>query len=270
MEINEIAKLLQKPTLYDKGTQMMWTDPHIQKYLLDAHLSQNTEAASRKEENIIRTISWMFQNTINEPLFILDLGCGPGLYTEKMAELGNKVIGMDFSTNSIEYAKKSARSKKIHIDYVVGNYLVDAFRKQLDLITLIYCDFGVLSMEEQDFLLRKIYSALKPKGTFIFDAFNMKLCNQLKPKKDFTCENSGFWRDHPYICLSETFLYPEENAFLDQHVVIDEKVEVYRFYNHYFSSEKMIHRLEAIGFKKVTAFKDIISDETVTFYRCTK
>ena len=39
---------------------------------------------------------------------IADYGCGPGLYATKMAQRGAIVTGIDFSENSISYAKKLA------------------------------------------------------------------------------------------------------------------------------------------------------------------
>lgn len=48
----------------------------------------------------------------------IDLGCGPGLYTEKLTEKGHTVTGMDFSASSIRYAKESAARKKSNISHL--------------------------------------------------------------------------------------------------------------------------------------------------------
>ncbi|HOJ15222.1 MAG TPA: class I SAM-dependent methyltransferase, partial [Deltaproteobacteria bacterium] len=37
---------------------------------------------------------------------ILDLGCGPGLYTKRLSDAGYDVTGMDYSRRSIAYAKE--------------------------------------------------------------------------------------------------------------------------------------------------------------------
>lgn len=270
MDVRELNKYIKKPKLYEKGSKMMWTEPTIQQYLLEAHLSQDTEAASRTKINIERTIAWIFSNESRQGISILDLGCGPGLYVEKMAEMRHHVTGMDFSSHSLNHAKKSAEQKLLPINYVLGNYLEDTFPDNLDLICIIYCDFGVLSMKEQNLLLEKAYDSLRPGGKFIVDAYNLKLKDQLIPKQDFESVEKGFWRDHPYLCLSETFLYPEANAFLDQHVVIDNTIETYRFYNHYYSEDDMIKKLEEVGFSQVAVGRDVISDPTVSFYKCIK
>jgi len=213
MNVNDFQAFLKKPKLYEKGTAMMWTDPYIQTLLLKTHLDQNTDAASRKEESINRTVEWIFSSITQYEVSVLDLGCGPGLYSEKMAERGHKVTGIDISNYALDYAKKSAKAKNLSIDYLQGNYLEVDFAKPYDLIDIIYCDFGVLTKLEQELLLKRIFLALAPGGVFVMDAFNMNLEDTLKPHRDFESQPSGFWRNHPYICLSETFLYPESNAF---------------------------------------------------------
>ena len=53
---------------------------------------------------------------------IADFGCGPGLYTAKLAQRGVIVTGIDFSETSIKYAKKVAAEKGLKINYVLANY----------------------------------------------------------------------------------------------------------------------------------------------------
>ncbi len=101
----------------------MWTDEHISKQLLNVHLSQDVDLGSRRMGTIDSTVEWIITNTERKQLNILDLGCGPGLYSEKLAKRGNNVTGVDFSSNSIEYAKQEAKKKKLKITYLKENYL---------------------------------------------------------------------------------------------------------------------------------------------------
>ncbi len=52
MNISTIMDQIVSPKPYVRGTDMMWTDPHISKYLLEAHLNPNSGAASRTFRNI--------------------------------------------------------------------------------------------------------------------------------------------------------------------------------------------------------------------------
>ncbi len=86
----------------------MWTDEYISTQLLETHLNQATDLASRKESTISSTMEWILQKVPGNRMSILDLGCGPGLYTERLAQKGHIVTGIDFSENSISHARKSA------------------------------------------------------------------------------------------------------------------------------------------------------------------
>ncbi len=116
MNIKNVINTAQKPEVYTSGTALMWVDEYISTQLLEVHLSQEVELASRKETTIFSTVDWILNNVPGDRMNILDLGCGPGLYTEKLAEYGHLVTGMDFSSNSINYAKESANREKLDIN----------------------------------------------------------------------------------------------------------------------------------------------------------
>lgn len=73
--------------LYEKSKEPFWEDEHISKSMLKAHLDQNTDRASRKLDTIKETVNWIIKKHEN-PKRILDLGCGPGLYTKEFFDKG--------------------------------------------------------------------------------------------------------------------------------------------------------------------------------------
>jgi len=108
MELRKIVDLTKRPEVYSQGTGVMWTDEYISERLLEIHLNPDIELASRKSTTIDETIDWILDRIPGEGLEILDLGCGPGLYAEKLAEIRHRVTGVDFSEGSIRYARESA------------------------------------------------------------------------------------------------------------------------------------------------------------------
>ncbi|MDA3846167.1 MAG: methyltransferase domain-containing protein, partial [Vallitaleaceae bacterium] len=159
MKIKKMMTMLEDVKPYSKGTATMWTDPYISKQLLDMHINPDTNTASRKEITIDKIIGLICE--ISDKPFgkVIDLGCGPGLYTEKLAKKGYQLTGVDFSNNSIDYAKKHAKQNQLNIHYICGNYLDIDIEEEgtYDLVMMIYCDFGVLSMEEREKLMKNIY-----------------------------------------------------------------------------------------------------------------
>ncbi|MEO1257321.1 MAG: class I SAM-dependent methyltransferase [Bacteroidota bacterium] len=280
MKITEIVSLVEKPSLYEKGTSFMWTDPYISKQLLQIHLNPDSDLASRKKSTIEKTAQWILENQDKGgKLSVLDLGCGPGLYTELFAKSGHQVTGIDISKNSIDYATKSAKDKGLSIDYQNASYLdVDLGDGKFDLVVLIYTDLGTLLPIEREKLLANIFRALKNGGIFIFDVLkDSGLKGKVSPKT-WEANNVGFWKGTPYLTLSESFLYEKEKVILFQHTIIENggNIDTYRFWTHFFSQNDISEMLKKQHFKDVEFREDILPEsdlwngDNVIFTKCKK
>jgi len=260
MNIQELIKQTQKPALYEKGSAVMWTDPYISQQVLQIHLHPDIDLGSRKHTTVDSTVEWILAQTDKEVMNILDLGCGPGLYTERFAQKGHKVTGVDYSMNSIVHAKDEALKKGLDIHYLHQDYLeLDVPESAFDLVTLIYTDLGVLNPDERDMLLGNIKKALKPNGIFIFDLLNDKDLEKKISPKSWEASEGGFWRSTPYLAISDSMLYAEEKVVLSQHVVVeDERTEVYRFWTHFFSHEDISNMLSPHGFTNMNFHEDVL------------
>jgi len=262
MNITNLIQTAQKPDIYTPGTALMWVDDYISTQLLETHLSQDIELASRNDTTISSTVEWIINKVPGDRLNILDLGCGPGLYTEKLAERGHIVTGMDFSSNSVNYAKESASKKKLDISYIQQNYLELEEENRYDLILLIFTDFGVLTPDQRKILLSNIYRALKPGGTFLFDVLNENSEVKESGPKDWELSEKGFWRENPYLAITESFYYEKQKVTLSQHIVIEEDggTEVYRFWIHTFSHTDLAAILSSAGFSTVECYDSVLPD----------
>ncbi len=260
MNLNEVIKLSEKPKLYEKGSKIMWTDEYISSQLLSIHLNEEIDLASRKKTSIDSTIDWILDKAKGQNLKILDLGCGPGLYAEIFAKKGHHVTGIDFSKNSIDYAKKEAEKKRLEINYINQSYLEMDFENEFDLVILIFTDLGVLIPAERDELLQKINKALKPDGTFIFDVLSEKNIEKKVSPKNWELTEQGFWRPDPYLALSESFLYEEEKVILYQHIVIEDSGNVgsYRFWTHFFSYDDLRNIITKHNYKEYSFHNDVL------------
>ncbi|MFC2134567.1 class I SAM-dependent methyltransferase [Bacteroidota bacterium] len=262
MILHDIIKETTKPEIYTKGSAVMWTDEHISKQLLDVHLNPDVDLASRKQTTIEKTVNWILEKAPGEKMNILDLGCGPGLYAELLNRRGHNITGIDFSRLSIEYAQQQSEKKNLGITYLHQNYLDLNEDSKYDLVILIYTDLGVLFPEDRKILLNKIYKALKPGGLFVFDLLNDKEIEKKVHPKNWELVHKGFWKDEPYLALSDSFLYPEKKVILYQHVIIDENdnQDVYRFWTHYFANDDVTNMLNENGFSNISCYEDVLPE----------
>lgn len=279
MDINKLVNQINNIKLHEKGTATMWTNDYMSKQLLCAHLDTNNNYASRKGDTIDKTIDWITKEYGKSSGEVLDLGCGPGLYTERFANRGYSVTGIDFSSNSIQYAKNSAKEKNLSIDYRCMNYLDLDYEGKFDLIIMIYCDFCVLSAEEREIFLHNVYRALKKGGIFIFDAHNeLSLKNHQFINDWEVSGGNGFWQKDPYICLSQKRHYENEKIILNQHIVIDENCtyKTYRFWEYYYQNDDILKILDSHGFTDIAVKQNLLvgdgicNDQGVTFYKVIK
>ena len=139
--INERPEPFQFYTASD-----LWTDEHTSEQMLSFHLNEAIDVSSRNAKFIDQSVEWIITEfNIGKKTKIADFGCGPGLYTARLAKCGANVTGIDFSGRSIDYAKKVATRERLNINYVNQNYLEFETEDRFDLVLMIMCDFWPLA-----------------------------------------------------------------------------------------------------------------------------
>jgi len=252
--MKKLFLLLQKPTLWQRSCEPFWDDEHISKGMLEAHLNPDWDAASRKHRYIDRSVKWL-ASIIPEGSKILDLGCGPGLYTMRLSDAGYDVTGIDYSRRSIAYAKEHDTKTK----YICQNYLEMDYTEEFDAITLIYCDYAALIPDERKTLLSKIHRALKPNGLFIFDVFTERTS---KGKSDRTSwsyhENGGFWSDKPHLCLEAEHYFLNNTVKVNKYIVITEdSIREYIIWDTVFTKQTLLDEVAPFGFQMHGVYDDV-------------
>jgi SAM-dependent methyltransferase len=255
----DVLKFNQRPPLFEPREPRFWDDPYISQSMLGAHLDSSHDAASRKPQTIDKTVEhWLSSGILKPGVKVLDLGCGPGLYAEKLSKAGIKVVGMDLSQRSLDYATQRAKETSQKIDYVCMDFFDMDYREEFDAILQVYGEVCVFPDEKRDILLRKIHQSLKKDGLFIFDVSTRTLRRKDGLKKLWYVSEGGFWRPGKHLVLEEGFDYPETNVWLDQYIVIDERdCKVYRNWFHDYSRETISRVLQLAGFEVRHAWNDL-------------
>ncbi|WP_313381467.1 class I SAM-dependent methyltransferase [Proteiniphilum saccharofermentans] len=250
-----------KPTLFEKSTCNIWTDPYIQQQMLKEHLNPVSDGASRKQESILRITDFILSHT-KPGNRLLDLGCGPGLYATLFKDKGYDVTGIDFNKASIEYGA----GKRKDIAYIWGDYIKEYPDGKYDTVIMIYCDLGTHSDSDRDRLLKNIYHSLDDNGIFIFDVFTEELVKDKQEGKSWDyVPNGGFWSQEEYLLLSQTFHYPENNAFSYQYnLLTKDETKHFIVWDRYYTEEEITLILQNIGFRKVTIHKNVLGGNDFT------
>ena len=212
-----------RPPLFSADTvEELWTDPHVAQQMLAFHLDPDHELASRRHDFIERSVHWLSRSfDLESGKRVLDLGCGPGLYANGLAELGAEVTAVDFSAHSLAHARSVAEGQGLHVTYHHANYLEYEADGEFDLILLIYCDFCALSPLQRRALLDKARGWLESGGRLVLDVFSSFLFEGLDETARYEAvPKGGFWASEPYFLFSNRFKYQKEMAYVDRHTII--------------------------------------------------
>lgn len=258
--LEKAMKFSQKPALFEKGTGNIWTEPYLANQMLECHLDRESDASSRREELIDKTVNFI-NECVKEGSTILDLGCGPGLYAEKLTRMGHKVTGVDFSENSITYARCSAKQNGLDINYMCRDILSLENTESYDVVMQIYGEVNTFSETDRDKLFEVVHSALKPEGVFIFDVTTPNRRDKERIHKEWSISEKGFWRKDSHLVLEEEYEY-ENDIWLEQYIVIDESdVTIYRNWFHEYNKESIENVLLKAGFSEVQVIENLYERE---------
>ncbi|KUK00171.1 MAG: methyltransferase [Thermococcaceae archaeon] len=100
----------------------------------------------------------------------LDIGCGMGISTFALEELGFEVIGIDLREEAIQKAKEIAKERDSKAEF----YIMDAKRRafeedSFDLVALLGSPLPHFSVYDLDEIVRESYRVLKAKGVIVIE-----------------------------------------------------------------------------------------------------
>jgi SAM-dependent methyltransferase len=215
--------------------------------MLAYHLSQDTDLASRRFESIDQVVAWIDAELDISRKTLCDLGCGPGLYTERFASIGAEVTGVDFSRHSLDFAEDQGSQA---VTYLEADYLSDDLPTGFDVVTLIYTDLCALSPAQRGRLLGRMRDMLNPGGHLVLDVAGI---GSFATKEETTIIEyklmGGFWSPDDYVGIQRTFLYQSELLSLDRYVIVEPR-ETWQIFNwtQHFTPEDVEAELHNAGF----------------------
>lgn len=223
MKLIDIIHRQPNPQPWSEGEKIPWNDPTFSKRMLKEHLSQAHDAASRRSETIDAQVDWIHQVVLKEPPSrILDLGCGPGLYTARLAGLGHTCTGIDFSPASIAYAKEQAIARNLRCQYSEADIRSAEYGGGYDLVMSIFGEFNVFHPGDARKILDKSFAALAPGGYLLLESHTFDKVRELgKHPRSWHTAESGLFGDEPYLYLQENIWDEEARVAIQRYYIID-------------------------------------------------
>ncbi|HYX34572.1 MAG TPA: class I SAM-dependent methyltransferase [Oligoflexus sp.] len=107
---------------------------------------------------------------------ILDLPCGVGRHSIPLARRGFDVTGVDITQEFLSEAQRKADVQGVRLSLQQGD--MRFFRSQIafDLVINLHTSFGYfVNREDDDRVLRNLYSLLKPRGKLLMDLMSWEI-----------------------------------------------------------------------------------------------
>ncbi len=124
---------------------------------------------------------------------VLDLGCGPGIWSIFLTKSGFSVKGTDFSDPVIRYANKWALEENLNIDFAVAPITKRVFESTIFDAVVASLILDNVSRDEMKEVIRSLNLLLRPSGC-VFALFNPLMTPEIEaamrtgnnPTKDIT------------------------------------------------------------------------------------
>jgi SAM-dependent methyltransferase len=231
--IEYIASPADHDDLWHGSYKIPWDEPSFSRRMLAEHLSDTHDMASRRSFRIDAHAAWIHDDVLAaSPSRVLDIACGPGLYTSRLAKLGHECTGIDFAPASIEYAQEHV-PEGTQCSYILGDVRTVEYGSGYDLATIIFGELNVFPIDECETILRKMHAALGPGGQVLIEAHTFDTVSGAgQGGPSWYATDAGLFSDRPHICLTENHWHADTSVARTCFSVIDaDTAEVTRYSN---------------------------------------
>ena len=207
MQLIDLLNLQAVPAPWQEAENIPWNEPGFSTRMLREHLDQSHDAASRRFGTIDRHVAWIHERLLHgQAGRVLDLGCGPGLYSHRLARLGHSCRGIDYSPASVRYAREVAEAEALDCAFVERDIRLGEWGQGYDLAMLIYGEFNVFRPSEAQALLDGMCSALRPGGRLLIEYQTWEsVQGSTQPARTWYSSDSGLFCEQPHMLLTEHY-----------------------------------------------------------------
>jgi SAM-dependent methyltransferase len=237
--------------------------------MLEEHLSQEHDLASRRESIVDAQVAALCDLLPRErSARILDLSCGPGLYSHRFARRGHRCHGIDFAPASIAHARAVAAAEKLDCTFEKADLRSADFGGGYDLVLLVFGQINVFSRGQARDLIERAHGALQPGGWLVLEPQDPEAVRGSGDREsDWSTAEAGLFSPDPHVLLHERFWDEPSRTATDRWYVLD--IETGTSQSHAMSTcsydeSEMVELMESAGFSHVEIRPSLVLDDPVS------
>lgn len=265
MDFQELWDRRCPPEPWAEDTGIPWNEPGFSERMLAEHLSQDHDLASRRTETIDRHVAWLHEALpSNRGSRVLDLGCGPGFYLQRLAALGHDCEGIDFSPASVDHARKAALRENLPIRYRQEDLRRAEFGTGFDLVMMIWGEFNTFPPAVAADLLRRASAALGEGGRLLLELSSFDAIRDLGHSAPaWHSADSGLFGESPYLCLEENHWSEEQRVATKRYFIVDaasSRVSAHTASYRAYRDDEIRRLMHDAGLTQVTRYDSLAGD----------
>ncbi|WP_350255102.1 class I SAM-dependent methyltransferase [Bacillus halotolerans] len=265
-KIEKLLEIAKNPEPFEGGTQEIWLDPDRADFVLKSYFDENIPGGSRESGFIDETVDFINKIApVEKYKKIIDLGCGPGLYSQNLAMKGYDVVGVDFNKKSIEYAISEAKKRDLSIDYWNEDITNIEIENEFDLALLIYQIYCVFSPENRKKILNNVHRGLKSGGLVLLDVLSETSYEKFPQNLMWSLSRKdNLFSDKKFLSLYTSIKYPNKVTLAKNILVFgDGEIVNYNYWNQHFSIESLEKEVNDAGFTLEKLYADVNGEDYV-------
>jgi SAM-dependent methyltransferase len=179
---------------------------------------------------------------------VLDLACGHGRITNRLATRGCRMTGLDATPLFLERARADAADRGVDVEYVHGDMRALAWSGRFDRVLNWFTSFGYFDDDGNRRVLAEVARALRPGGRFLVELMHRDwLMGRFRPAN--VVERDGdLLVDRPRLDPLTSRVYAERT------VVRGGRVRTTTYFVRMFSFTELRDWLLAAGFTSVDGY----------------
>lgn len=269
MNLLDVVNRPAVPIPWAEGDNIPWDDPAFSRRMLQEHLSQDHDAASRRFDKIDKQVEWIHNAVLGgRPTRILDLACGPGFYTSRLARLGHQCVGIDFSPAAIEFAREQAQRENLDCTYIEDDIRAAEYGSEFGLIMLLYGEFNVFSTLDARTIVRKVSQALACDGIFLLEPHTFTAIQKIGHSgRSWYSSKNGLFSDRPHLCLVENCWDEASHTATVRYYIVDaatRQVAAHAQTFQAYSTEEYTTLLSQRGLEEIAFYPSLIGSRDPT------
>jgi len=221
----DLTRLIARPPMVPwRGvSKIPWNEADFSQRMLREHLTQTHGMASRQDDAIDRQVAWIHDTACDgEPTVILDLGCGPGMHTARLAERGHRCTGIDFSPASIRHARAEAGRRSLPCTYIEDDLRTASLDGPYDVVLMLFGEFDTFAPDHAASLLGRIRACLRPGGALVLEVHTLEAVQAMgRAGTSWFTSTGGLHSRAPHVGLRESRWHPEAQASTERTWIVE-------------------------------------------------